>query len=175
MCHVSQDYAEELNMMDNPLTQEDRSYELPTGEIIEVNHHKRITAAESLFDPSMIGVNMQEFDCTGGIAKLAYESIEKCDSDLKINLYNNIVLAGGTTLMKRFPERFDYELRKFARGDAKTDINISAALHRKYAAWVGGSMLASFSTFSDMTIKYTEYLDNSDTEKSLAILKKTIY
>ena len=162
-------------MLDDPLTQEQRSYELPGNNIIEVNHHKRITAAECLFDPSKIGVSMQEFEATGGIAQLAYQSIEKCDSDLKINLYNNIVLAGGTTLMKRFPERFDYELRKFARGEAKTDINISAALHRKNAAWVGGSMLASFSTFGDMTIKLAEYQETTETEKSLAILKKTIY
>ena len=77
--------------------------------------------------------------------------------------------------MKRFPERFDYELRKWAAGNAKTDINISAALHRKYAAWVGGSMLASFSTFPDMTIKLSEYQETTETEKSLAILKKTIY
>ena len=162
-------------MMDDPLTQEQRSYELPGNQVIEVNHHKRITAAECLFDPSKVGVSMQEFDCTGGIAQLAYQSIEKCDSDLKINLYNNIVLAGGTTLMKRFPERFDYELRKFARGEAKTDININPALNRKYAAWVGGSMLASFSTFSDMTIKLTDYQEITETEKSTAILKKTIY
>jgi actin-related protein len=37
---------------------------------------------------------------------MAYRSIEMCDSDLKINLYNNIVLAGGTTLMPGFKERF---------------------------------------------------------------------
>ena len=41
-------------------------------------------------------------------------AIEKCDSDLKINLYNNIVLAGGTTLMKGFTERFDNEIRNLA-------------------------------------------------------------
>ena len=105
----------------------------------------------------MIGVELPEFDCTGGIAKLAFRSIEDCDSDLKINMYNNIVLAGGTTLMKRFPERFDNEIRNLARGEAKTDINVTAALHRKYAAWVGGSILASFSTFGDMTIKLSEY------------------
>ena len=176
MCHVSQDYSDELNQMDDPLTQEQRSYELPdSNTIIEVNHHKRITAAECLFDPSKIDVQMLEFEATGGIAQLAWRSIEKCDSDLRINLYNNIVLAGGTTLMKRFPERFDYELRKLAAGSAKTDINISAALHRKYAAWVGGSMLASFSTFGDMTIKLAEYQETTEGERSLAILKKTIY
>ena len=78
--------------------------------------------------------------------------------------------------MKRFPERFDNEIRNLARGEAKTDINVTAALHRKYAAWVGGSMLASFSTFGDMTIKLSEYQETQpETEKSTCILKKTIY
>ena len=107
---------------------------------------------------------------------MAYHSIEKCDSDLKINLYNNIVLAGGTTLMKSFPERFDFELRKLAHNDAKTDIIVTAAVHRKNAAWVGGSMLSSFNTFHMMTIKQQEYSETTpDTEKASCILKKTIY
>ena len=94
-----------------------------------------------------------------GIAVTAYDAIDKCDSDLKINLYNKIILAGGTTLMKGFTERFDSEIRRLAEQNAKTDINVSAALHRKYAAWIGGSMLASFSTFGDTTIKQAEYYD----------------
>lgn len=130
-----------------------------------------------MFDPTIIGVQHPEFDsCQGGIAQLAYRSIEKCDSDLKVNLYNNIVLAGGTTLMKNFPDRFDWELRSLAAAEAKTEIIVTAALHRKNAAWVGGSMLASFNTFHMMTIKQTDYSEtNPDTEKQACILKKTIY
>ena len=60
-----------------------------------------------------------------GIAVTAYDAIDKCDSDLKINLYNNIILAGGTTLMKGFTERFDSEIRRLAEQNAKTDINVS--------------------------------------------------
>ena len=41
---------------------------------------------------------------------MAFRSIEKCDNDLKINLYNNIVLAGGSTLMPGFKERFEMEI-----------------------------------------------------------------
>lgn len=109
---------------------------------------KRVTAAECIFDPRIIGEKHPEFgDCEGGIANLALKSIEKCDSDLKISLYNNVVLAGGTTLMKNFYERFDNELKRLAQGEAKTEIIVTGALHRKNAAWVGGSMLGSFNTF----------------------------
>ena len=58
---------------------------------------------------------------------------------------------------------------------AKTDINVYADLHRKYAAWIGASMIGSFSTFSDMTIKKEEYDNTLDIEKPSLILKKTIY
>ena len=105
---------------------------------------------------------------------MAYESIEKCDSDLKINLYNNIVLAGGSTLMPGFRDRFENEIIRLAEHNAKTDINIFADLHRKNAAWIGGSMLASFSTFRDMCISKEEYDNTADVEKSQTILKKTI-
>ncbi len=104
--------------------------------------------------------------------KICYDSIEKCDADLKINLYNNIVLAGGTTMMEGFHERFDYEIKHMAMHSAKTDICVSADLHRKHSSWIGGSMIASFNTFADMTIKREEY----DSENSSSIvLKKTIY
>ena len=177
MCHVPRNFHEEKERRDDDLTQEERSYELPGGHIIEVNQRKRITAAECMFQPSIIGVMHPEFDsCPGGIAQLACKSIDKCDSDLKVNLYNNVVLAGGTTLMKNFYERFKLELNGLAAEAAKTEISVSAALHRKNAAWVGGSMLASFNTFHMMTIKQQEYSETTpDTEKSACILKKTIY
>lgn len=61
--------------------------------------------------------------------------------------------------MKGFVERFDAEIRTFSELTAKTEININASLHRNQAAWIGGSMLASFSTFGEMTVKQSEYFD----------------
>lgn len=90
--------------MEDPISKEDRSYELPTGDIIEVNHKQRFKATEIIFNP-MIS-NLEKAKDKDGIVSMAYKSIEMCDSDLKINLYNNIVLAGGSTLMPGFKERF---------------------------------------------------------------------
>jgi actin-related protein len=85
MCHVAGRYASEMERRDDDLSIEDRSYELPGGEIIEVKLQKRITAAEVMFEPTLVGARHDEFgECSGGIAELAYRSIEKCDSDLKI-------------------------------------------------------------------------------------------
>ena len=85
MCHVAMNYESEKERRDDDLSVEDRSYELPNGEIIEVSQRKRIAAAETIFEPyNMIGVEHPEFGDRGGIANLAFRSIEKCDSDLKI-------------------------------------------------------------------------------------------
>ena len=93
-----------------------------------------------------------------GIAELCVDSIELCDTDLKICLYNNIVLAGGTSMMKGFPERFDHEVRTAAEKYTKNaDIAVHANLNRKNSAWIGGSMLASMSTFKDITLTQTAY------------------
>ena len=103
---------------------------------------------------------------------MAYKSIEMCDSDLRINLYNNIVLAGGSTLMPGFKERFQDEIVRQAEHSAKTDINVYADLHRKNAAWIGGSMLSSFSTFKDMTVSNESYMETAEGERSSVVLKK---
>ena len=104
MCSVSQSFQQDINRNDDPISEEDRSYELPTGQIIQVNHRQRFRSTEIVFQPSLIGSNKK------GIAEMAFTSIEKCDSDLKINLYNNIVLAGGTTVMNGFKDRFEEDI-----------------------------------------------------------------
>ena len=83
---------------------------------------KRYRATELIFDPKIAGSQEQ------GLPSLCYKSIEKCDADLKINLYNNIVLAGGSTVMPGFHERFDHEIKSLAMHSAKTDINVYADL-----------------------------------------------
>jgi actin-related protein len=107
---------------------------------------------------------------------MAFKSIDKCDNDLKnSNLYGNIVLAGGSTLMPGFRERFESEIRGHAAHTADTDIKVFADLHRKNAAWIGGSMISSFSTFKDMLLTKEDYEAGDPTERSLAILKKSVW
>ncbi len=179
MCSVALNYENAIHSRD-PLNEEQRSYELPDGKtIIQVAHQKRFRSTEILFNPRLIGQEVS------GLANIAFQAIEKCDNDLKINLYNNIVLSGGTTLLPGFHERFDQEIRREAREGpkeirdkawvpVKTDINVFADLHRKYAAWIGGSMIASFSTFQKMAITREEY-DGTESDKHTIILKKTVY
>lgn len=73
------------------------------------------------------------------------DSINRTDLDLRKDLYQNIVLSGGSTLTKGFGERLLFEVKKLAVKDMK--IKIFAPPERKYSTWIGGSILAGLSTF----------------------------
>ena len=53
---------------DDPITMEERSYELPSGEIIQVDHKKRFSATEILFNPSLVGYKDSHNKALEGIA-----------------------------------------------------------------------------------------------------------
>jgi actin-related protein len=69
----------------------------------------------------------------------------KCDVDIRKELYANMVLSGGSTLFPGIADRMRKEMRALA--PSSMEINIIAQAERKYAAWIGGSFLASISTF----------------------------
>jgi actin, other eukaryote len=92
-----------------------------------------------LFKPHFIG---KEFP---GIDQLTYESIMKCDLDVRKDLYANIVLSGGTTMFTGIAERLSKEMVNKAPSSMK--IKVLAPPERKYSVWIGGSILSSLSTF----------------------------
>jgi len=46
-----------------------------------------------------------------------------------VSLFNNIVLAGGTTMLPGYKERFENDLINIGGGMIRTDINVTADLH----------------------------------------------
>ncbi|KAJ2161897.1 centractin- actin- protein of the dynactin complex [Coemansia sp. RSA 552] len=128
-------------------------FRLPDGRLISLGH-ERFRAPEILFQPDIIGLEYP------GIHQIVVDSISRADIDLRRALYANVVLSGGTTLTKGFGDRLLAELRKQAIKDTK--IKISAPPERKYSTWIGGSILASLSTFKRMWISAEEYQEDPD-------------
>jgi actin len=126
------------------------SYTLPDGnEIVIAN--ERFRCPELLFKPHFNGF---EFD---GIDQTLFDSIMKCDIDVRKDLYANIVLSGGTTMFTGLPERIEKEIIRLAPPTIK--VKVVAPPERKYAVWIGGSILASLATFPQMVITHEEYND----------------
>ena len=86
---------------------------------------------------------------------MVIDSILRADADVRATLYENIVLAGGTTLMSGFPERLFSEVRLLAPKDTK--VRMCASPDRMVSAWIGGSVVASLPTFSSLWLSKEEY------------------
>merc|ERR1719242_3003634 len=124
-------------------------YKLPDGTELSIGS-ARYRAPEILFNPSIIGAEY------GGIQDCIYDCINKCDLDLRRDLYKEIVLTGGTTKTKNFGRRLVTELQQKV-GEAKAKIKVYAPLQRDFIAWIGGSLLTSLEAFRPMWVTNKDY------------------
>mmetsp|Transcript_3953 Transcript_3953/g.3368 ORF Transcript_3953/g.3368 Transcript_3953/m.3368 type:complete len:158 (-) Transcript_3953:166-639(-) len=132
------------NILNGPdlADEEERKYELPDGTIIDVEHSIRYPCTEIMFNPSLINKSHMS------LQDMVQDSFEKCDPDLRADLYKNIVLSGGNTLLKGFKDRLEIELDdRFPKDISRSDINYITEGNRRFAAWIGGSMIGSLSVF----------------------------
>lgn len=96
-----------------------------------------------------------------GFHEITYQSILKCDVDIRKDLYNNIVMSGGTTMYPGITERLSKEVTALAPSTMK--IKVVAPQERKFLVWIGGSILSSLSTFQSMWITKAEYQETGAT------------
>jgi len=111
--------------------------------------NERFRAAEVLFKPNLIGKESQ------GVHKMTFDSIMKCDVDIRRDLYSNIVLSGGTTMFPGVDVRLTKEISAYAPSSIR--IKVVCPPERKYSVWIGGSILSSLSSFQEMWITKDEY------------------
>jgi actin beta/gamma 1 len=128
----------------------EKSYEMPDGNVLVIGN-ERFRCPEVMFQPAMIGKEDR------GIHDITFQTITKCDIDVRRELFSNIVLSGGTTMFPGMADRLAKELTSLVPPNMK--VKIIAAPERKYSVWIGGSILASLQTFQEMWISRAEYED----------------
>ncbi len=76
----------------------DKSYDLPDGRKITLGS-ERFKVTEAFFNPTIAGYQME------GLPKICFDSAMRCDVDVRRELLQNLILAGGSTLFEGMGER----------------------------------------------------------------------
>eukprot|EP00921_Rhytidocystis_pertsovi_P011453 GHVQ01018512.1.p1 GENE.GHVQ01018512.1~~GHVQ01018512.1.p1 ORF type:complete len:454 (+),score=19.96 GHVQ01018512.1:398-1759(+) len=107
MCRVSHDLNRDLKMVRETRVYQE-TYRLSDGESV-VLEAERFMAPEILFNPGLF--------CTDylGVAEIVFASISACPMDCRKELYQNILLAGGTTRLPGFASRLQHETQQLRR------------------------------------------------------------
>jgi actin-related protein len=121
LCYLAFDFQEEMN---KSMSELEKTYELPDGSLINIGN-ERFRAPEILFQPTFIGKEFQ------GIHEQLCNSVQKCDMDIRKELYLNVVLSGGTTMYPGIRERLHQDIKKMIPNSLK--LNIHTPSERKYS------------------------------------------
>jgi len=113
------------------------TYELPDGKIVDIADEK-FSLTERFFEPN------KDFPGFTGYHQMIMDAINRGDLDIRKEMYSNILITGGNTLLPGFVERMQKQLYNYSSQSVKIKlITHPSNAERKFSTWIGGSILSS--------------------------------
>ena len=148
---VSQDVAREIAEGCSAI-----DYELPDGKIFKIEK-EQFLCAEPLFNPQLLHINQL------GIHEMIHESIQKCELGSRKQLYENIVLAGGSSLFKGMKERLTNELKELISPSINLQVHQPEYIYTK---WIGASICSVLESKKQNYVTRQQYEENGSNHPS---------
>jgi actin-related protein len=150
-CYVAADFDTEFQKVEH-LNEAEKLVVTEGNRTIQMSA-QRFRCPEPFFDPRLLGVTSPK------LPALILDSIVKIDEDLRAQMLGSVLLAGGSSMFNGFAERIERELGSLCteHGPRGATVKVLAPGNRNNSAWVGGSVLASLATFSQMWVTKREY------------------
>jgi len=119
---------------------------------------KAYTVTEILFESSTKSKNENGINCC---LKTIFEKVSNLPK-----ICENIIISGGTSLLKGFPERIKNELHKTLQNQT---FKINACDGRCYNVFTGASVLSSLNYFNEFQLKQETYNDSGPEQSILKL------
>ena len=124
--------------------------ELPDGKRVDLGL-ERWRIPEQLFGPIAGLGNFL------GLQRMVADAIINSDLDIRKELYSNIIVGGGNSLIPGLLDRLQKAVGDISPQVAKARIYALMPPERKFSAWIGGSLLSSLGSFQQMWVSKQEY------------------
>mmetsp|Transcript_10718 Transcript_10718/g.15671 ORF Transcript_10718/g.15671 Transcript_10718/m.15671 type:complete len:432 (+) Transcript_10718:125-1420(+) len=134
--------------------------------------YERFLGPEVFFQPEMFSP-----DFNTPLAQVVDDCILSAPTDCRRQLYNNIVLSGGSTMFKAFGKRLERDIKKRVTArynrnlelfnitkeedkPKKLEVEVESSSTQKYAAWFGGSCLGAEPGFKAACHSRADYMEH---------------
>lgn len=143
---ISQNFNSDFReYKENNITQ---PFTLPDGSILELGS-EIFEASEAYFQPYLFGNSFI------GIHKAVYDTITKCDIEIRSELFENIILTGGS-IIKGMDIRLKFEIANLIKSE---NINVKILPESKYSAFTASSYLGRLEIMQDRFFTSQEYAE----------------
>ncbi|GLI62870.1 ortholog of actin-related protein 4 [Volvox africanus] len=138
-------------------------YELPDGQELYLGP-ERFRMAELFFQPAAFIGHFPGLALppdVRSVPEAVVDAVNKCDVDLRKDMYSGAVLTGGTSLIPGLKERLEKELSELSPPAAKVKmVAATNNLERRFSTWIGGSILSSLGSFQQLWMSKKEYAEH---------------